>query len=166
MFMNGHKRANYLKKINYFHRQGDGCYFQPYNFGTEPQLIEFGNNVAIASGVRFVNHDIVSFVFNNLYKKNYPTKVNTISIGSNVFIGCNTIVLPGVHIGNNVIIGGGSVITHDIPDGVVAAGVPCKEIGSFEEYHMKYERETEKYTWQQNSKDKAQKMIEYFWGRG
>ena len=107
MFMNGHKRANYLKKINYFHRQGDGCYFQPYNFGTEPQLIEFGNNVAIASGVRFVNHDIVSFVFNNLYKKNYPTKVNTISIGSNVFIGCNTIVLPGVHIGNNVIIGGG-----------------------------------------------------------
>ena len=56
--MNGIQRANYLKRIGYFHKQGDNCYFQPYNFGTEPFLIELGSNVSIASGVRFVNHDM------------------------------------------------------------------------------------------------------------
>lgn len=71
--MNGIQRANYLKRIGYFHKQGDNCYFQPYNFGTEPFLIELGSNVSIASGVRFVNHDIASFVFNNLYGENMPT---------------------------------------------------------------------------------------------
>lgn len=105
--MNGTQRANYLKKIGYFQKQGENCYFQPYNFGTEPFLIEFGSNVSIASGVRFVNHDIASFVFNNLYGEDMPTKVAPISIGDNVFIGCNAIILPGVHIGSNVIIGGG-----------------------------------------------------------
>ena len=50
----------------------------------------------------------------------------SIKIGHDVFIGYNSIVLPGVTIGNNTIIGAGSVVTKDIPAGVVAAGNPCK----------------------------------------
>ena len=49
----------------------------------------------------------------------------------------NTIILKGVNIGNNVIIGAGSVVTHDIPDNVVAAGNPCEAILSIDEYYMK-----------------------------
>ncbi len=51
-----------------------------------------------------------------------------VSIGNNVWIGGNSVVCPGVHIGNNVVIGAGSVVTKDIPDDVVAAGNPCKII--------------------------------------
>ena len=58
-------------------------------------------------------------------------------IGDNVFIGANTTVLYGVHIGNNVIIGAGSVVSKDLPDGVVAAGIPCKPIGKFEDFKEK-----------------------------
>lgn len=49
-----------------------------------------------------------------------------IRIGSSVWIGGNAVVCPGVTIGDNVVIGAGSVVTHDIPSGVVAAGNPCK----------------------------------------
>ena len=51
-----------------------------------------------------------------------------VSIGDNVWIGGSCVVLPGVKIGNNVVIGAGSVVTKDIPDNVCAAGNPCKVI--------------------------------------
>lgn len=49
-----------------------------------------------------------------------------ITIGSHVWLGANVCVLPGVTIGNNVVIGGGSVVTKDIPDNVIAVGNPCR----------------------------------------
>ena len=51
-----------------------------------------------------------------------------ITIGDNVWIGGNTVICPGVHIGNNVVIGAGSVVTRDIPDWSVAVGNPCRVI--------------------------------------
>lgn len=51
-----------------------------------------------------------------------------IKVGSNVWIGGNVVVLPGVTIGSNVTIGAGSVVTKDIPDNAVAVGNPCKVI--------------------------------------
>ena len=56
-----------------------------------------------------------------------------ITIGDNVWIGGNTVVCPGVHIGNNVVIGAGSVVTRDIPDWSVAVGNPCRVIKSITE---------------------------------
>ncbi|WIF88517.1 sugar O-acetyltransferase [Acholeplasma laidlawii] len=51
-----------------------------------------------------------------------------ITIGNNVWIGGNVVVMPGLHIGDNTIIGSGSVVTKDIPSDVIAAGNPCKVI--------------------------------------
>ena len=51
-----------------------------------------------------------------------------VTIGSHVWIGGGVRIVPGVTIGNNVVIGSGSVVTRDIPDGVVAAGNPCRVI--------------------------------------
>lgn len=51
-----------------------------------------------------------------------------VTIGDNVWIGGNAVICPGVHIGNNVVIGAGSVVTKDIPDLAIAAGNPCKVI--------------------------------------
>lgn len=51
-----------------------------------------------------------------------------INVGDNVWIGANVSVLPGVTIGTNTIIGAGSVVNKDIPEGVIAAGIPCKVI--------------------------------------
>ena len=131
----GYKKAEYLKKKKYFKSIGDHCYLQPYNFGTEPERISFGNNVHVASGVTFVTHDISSFMFNYMDKEHkYHERFGDITIGDNVFIGSNSTILYDVHIGNNVIIGAGSLVNNDIPNDVIAAGVPCKVVGKFDDY--------------------------------
>lgn len=56
-----------------------------------------------------------------------------VTIGSDVWVGGSAIILPGVTIGSRTIIGAGSVVTKDIPDGVVAAGNPCRIIREIEE---------------------------------
>ena len=117
---------------------GEHCYLQPWNFGTEPKMISFGDNVHVASGVTFINHDISVFMLRYMEPETkFHARVGDIEIGNNVFVGANSTILYNVKIGNNVIIGAGSIITKDIPDGVVAAGVPCKPIGSFENFANK-----------------------------
>lgn len=131
----GDARAEYLKKKQYFKSIGEHCYLQPWNFGTEPEMISFGDNVHVASGVTFVNHDITALMFRYMDKNpDYHECKGPISIGDNVFVGANSTILYDVNIGNNVIIGAGSLVNKDIPDGSVAAGVPCKVVGRFEEY--------------------------------
>lgn len=53
-------------------------------------------------------------------------RAKPIVLGDNVWLGGNVIILPGVTIGSNTVIGAGSVVTKDIPSGVVAAGNPCR----------------------------------------
>lgn len=131
--------ANPYKKSDIYHkylgvRFGKNVRILHYpRFGSEPYLIEIGNNVTITRGVCFVNHDGGVAVFRN----EYPglNVYGKIKIGNNVFIGINTIILPGVTIGNNVVIGAGSIINKDVPNDVVVAGVPAKIIKSTEDYY-------------------------------
>lgn len=55
-----------------------------------------------------------------------------------MWIGGNTVILPGVHIGSNTVIGAGSVVTKDIPDWVIAAGNPCKVIRKITEEDRRF----------------------------
>lgn len=104
-------------------------------FGSEPFLIEIGDNVTITRGVSFVNHDGGVALF----RKEYPglNVFGKITIGNNVFIGINSIILPGVTVGDNVVIGAGSVVNKDVPSNVVVAGVPARIIKTIEEYKEK-----------------------------
>lgn len=83
----GYARAKLLKKWEYFKKQGENCFFQPWNFGSEPYLISFGNNVHIASGVTFVNHDVTAYMFQNMDNKKYKMRYGEIKIGDNVLSG-------------------------------------------------------------------------------
>lgn len=74
-------------------------------------------------------------MFNYMDKEHcYKLRQGTITIGNNVFVGAESTILYDVTIGDNVIIGAGSLVNKDIPSGSVAAGVPCKVIGKFEDY--------------------------------
>ena len=61
-----------------------------------------------------------------------------VKIGSHVWVGGNTVINPGVTIGDRVVIGSGSVVTKDIPSDVVAAGVPCRVIRKITDEDWKY----------------------------
>ena len=67
----------------------------------------------------------------------YYERFGDITIGDDVFIGSNSTILYDVNIGDRVIIGAGSLVNKDIPNDSVAAGVPCKVIGKFEDYRLK-----------------------------
>lgn len=106
-------------------------------WATEPYLIEIGDDVTITQDVVFHTHDGGVAVF----RKQHPNLnvFGRIVIGNNVFIGSNSIFLPGVTVGNNVVIGAGSIVTKDIPNNVVAAGVPARVIKTLEEYYASIE---------------------------
>ena len=75
----------------------------------------------------------------------------SVTIGNNCWIGGNTVICPGVHIGDNVIIGAGSVVTKDIPDWSIAAGNPCKVLRKITDADRKYyykDREFDPEAWQ------------------
>lgn len=114
------------------------------NFGSEPYLISIGNNTTISFDVAFVNHDGGTRVIRNLPNQNKETVIyGKIEIGNNSFIGCRCTILPNVKIGDNCIIGAGSVVTRNIPDNSVACGVPCKVICTIDEYIKKHENDFE-----------------------
>ncbi len=87
--------------------------------------VEFGDNVFIAPNCSFytAGHPLDAETRNKGLEYAKPIKV-----GNNVWIGGNVVVLPGVTIGDNVVIGAGSIVNKDIPSNVVAAGNPCRVI--------------------------------------
>ncbi|MBE6692234.1 MAG: sugar O-acetyltransferase [Ruminococcaceae bacterium] len=136
------KRTAMLKEM--FAEIGDNCYIEPpfhsnwggrhVHFGKNVYgnfnltLVDdthiyvgdytmFGPNVVIATA----GHPILPELREQGYQYNAP-----VHIGKNCWLGAGVIVLPGVTIGDNVIIGAGSVVTKDIPSNVVAVGNPCR----------------------------------------
>lgn len=91
---------------------GQGCTFDV----SHCWLIEIGNNVTLSARVHLLAHDA------STQKLNGYVKVGMIHIEDKVFIGADTIVLPGVTIGSNSIIGAGAIVTKDIPPNEVWGG--------------------------------------------
>lgn len=106
-------------------------------FGSEPWLIELGNKVEITNGVRFITHDGSVWIFRSQEGLEKIDLFGSIVIGDNVFIGINSIIMPGVKIGSNVIIGAGSIVTKDVPSNSIYAGNPAKMITTTDEYLLK-----------------------------
>ena len=97
--------------------------------------VNIGNNVFFGPRVCIytAGHPIDADVRNTLLEYGKPIK-----IGNNVWIGGNTIINPGITVGNNVVIGSGSIITKDIPENVIAVGNPCKVLRLITEEDKKH----------------------------
>jgi acetyltransferase-like isoleucine patch superfamily enzyme len=96
---------------------GNNCGFSSTSIGCFKE-ITLGNNVRVAANCVITDSD---------WHANDPRVggPESVTIGNDVWIGANVIILKGVNIGSNVIIGAGSLVTHDIPDNCIAAGNPC-----------------------------------------
>lgn len=140
-------RKKYLQKI--IGKVGEHPFIEPNFFCDYGYNIEIGDNF-------YANHNLVILdcakvkIGNNvligpncgIYSAAHPTNcekrlsgvefAKPITIGNNVWIGGNVCIMPGVNIGDNTVIGAGSVITKDIPSNVIAVGNPCKAIKSVE----------------------------------
>ena len=148
------KRQELLKEM--FAEIGESCYIEPpfhanfggkhvhfgshiyanFNFTTVDDThiyvgdyTMFGPNVVLATA----GHPINAELRKKWYQYNAP-----IHIGKNCWLGSGVLVLPGITIGDNVIIGAGSVATKDIPSNVVAVGNPCKVLREVSEHDKEY----------------------------
>ncbi|HBN57130.1 MAG TPA: sugar O-acetyltransferase [Lachnospiraceae bacterium] len=148
------KREVLLKEM--FAEIGEGCYIEPpfhANFGGSHvhfgshiyanfnltmvddthiyvgDYTMFGPNVTVATA----GHPILPELRRQGYQYNAP-----IHIGENCWIGAGVLIMPGVTIGNNSVIGAGSVVTKDIPSDVVAIGVPCRVLREINEHDKVY----------------------------
>jgi acetyltransferase-like isoleucine patch superfamily enzyme len=93
--------------------------------------------VRISGQVKFITRDAGTWAFSRESKNKEIVKFGRIIIGDDTFVGTCSIILPGVTIGKNCVIGAGSVVTHDIPDRMVVAGIPARPICSLDEYKNK-----------------------------
>ena len=98
-------------------------------------LISIGDDVTLANKVRILAHDDAVRIYSGY------SRVGRVQIGDRVFVGANSTILMNTTIGNDVIIGAGSLVTKDIPDNCIVAGVPAKIIGKTSDF---VEREKEK----------------------
>jgi maltose O-acetyltransferase len=147
--------------------KSEGAFLNPpfycdYGFNIEVGKNFFANyNCTILDVAKVVIGDNCQMAPNvAIYTAGHPVHPDTrntayeygigVTIGDNVWIGGNTVICPGVHIGSNTVIGAGSVVTKDIPDWVIAAGNPCRVIRSITEADRKLyykDREFDEEAW-------------------
>lgn len=126
-------------------RMGKNCQILakvPECFGTEPYLVKCGDHVDITSGVSFLTHEGGMWCYRGLkVSESEMALYKPIVVGNNVMIGVDSLIMPGVHIGDNVIIAGHSVVTKDVPSNTIVAGVPAKPISSMDKFVEKLSHE-------------------------
>lgn len=122
-------------QINYgSHMHIGENFFANFNFtAMDDANIFIGNNVCFGPNVSLMatNHPLIAKERMGMDEQGRTTMAEyaeDIHIGDNVWIACNVVVIGGVHIGKNVVIGAGSVVTKDIPDGYLAYGNPCRAV--------------------------------------
>jgi acetyltransferase-like isoleucine patch superfamily enzyme len=123
----------------YFRAQGaiigEDCRILVRNLGPEPYLIRIGRHCTVSTEVTFVTHDGGTWVFT----EEHPSlqRFGPIQVEDNCFIGTGAVLMPGVRIGPNAIVGAGAVVTRDVPPGTVYAGVPARKVADLETYKRK-----------------------------
>lgn len=103
---------------------------------TRPALIEFGNSIDVNDNFTVLTHDFSTFVFRQVYG-DFVNSSGKVKIGNNIVFGRDCTILKGVTIGDNCIIGAGSIVSRSIPANSVAVGSPARVICNIDEYYKK-----------------------------
>ncbi len=108
-----------------------------YFWSTEPWLITVGDHCQITAGVKMVTHG-----GGHVLRDKDPDfdTFGKVTVGSWCYLGTNALIMPGVTIGDNVLVAAGSVVTKSVPSGMVVGGNPARILCSIEEYQLRNEK--------------------------
>lgn len=140
---------------------GDNCKLNGTpDWGSEPWLIFIGNHVELSGDVAFITHDGATWVFRSEERYKKVIRYGKITIKDNCFVGMRSTIMPGVTIGPNSIVGAGSLVVKDVPEGCVYAGVPAKFICTVDEFKEKCLAQTPDYDVEFYHRDKKAAVLE------
>ena len=132
--------AHFRDPIGYWRAKGatigSDCRLISCDLGSEPYLVTLGNHVS-ATGTAFVTHDGGVWVLRGEKEFADADLLAPITVGDNVFQRSGCLILPGVTIGSDVVVGARSLVLQDVPDGSVVAGVPARVLRTVDEYREK-----------------------------
>lgn len=158
------KKQKYMKET--FAECGENCYIElPFHANWGGKNLHFGSGVyvnfnltLVDDGHIYVGDKVMIGPNVTIATANHPIDPELRSrglqfnkdvfIGENAWIGAGVVIVPGVHIGKNAVIGAGSVVTKDIPDNMLAAGVPCKVLREVGEHDRKFFYRSEPIDWE------------------
>ena len=116
-------------------RVGDDCRLLIRSLGSEPWLVSIGNHVTISLNVMLLTHDGATWIFT--HEDPSLQRFGPIEILDNCFIGAGAIIMPGVRIGPNAVVGAGALVTKSVPPHAVVAGVPARPVSDVASYKTK-----------------------------
>lgn len=125
---------DYARKVGV--KVGNGCFISTKEFPSEGYLIEIGDYVRIAPKTSFYTHGGI-WTLRKIYDDKTLDYFGKIKIGDYTYIGESCMIMAGVNIGKRCIVGAGTVVTKNIPDGCMVAGNPCKFIGYTEDFYKR-----------------------------
>jgi len=137
--------AEYLRRHGGFYAMGEKCSILTSTVFTDPAYVRLGNNVQFGSCCVLGHNGVVKML-----NRAYGVKLDSVGksdFRDNVFIGYGCVILPGVTIGPNAIVGAGSVVTRDVPANSVVVGAPARRICTVDEFIQKLEARTAEYPW-------------------
>jgi acetyltransferase-like isoleucine patch superfamily enzyme len=137
--------TEFLGRHGKLYALGSNCSILPSTVFTDPANVRIGNNVHFSS-CTLIGHDGSIAMLNQAYNVKLDS-VGKIDIRDNVFIGYGAIVLPNVTIGSNAIVAAGAVVTKDVAEGDIVAGVPARPIGRVEDLVKKLQAQTQSLPW-------------------
>jgi acetyltransferase-like isoleucine patch superfamily enzyme len=137
--------TEFLRRHGNLYAIGENCSIWPNTVFGDPAYVRIGNNVHFSS-CTLIGHDGVIAMLDRAYNVKLDA-VGKIDIRDNVFIGLNAIVLRNVTIGPNAIVAAGAVVTKDVAEGDIVAGVPARPIGRVEDLVKKLQAETQSLPW-------------------
>ncbi len=137
--------TEFLSRHGNLYAIGSNCSILPGTVFTDPAYVRIGNNVHF-SCCTLIGHDGSIGMLNQAYNIKLDA-VGKIDIRDNVFIGYGAIILPNVTISSNAIVAAGAVVTNDVAEGDIVAGVPARPIGRVEDLVKKLQAQTQRLPW-------------------
>lgn len=137
--------TEYVKRWGGLHHVGEDCSILTSTTFTDPEYVSLGNNVHF-SDCTVLGHDGSIAMLDHALGEALDS-VGYVVIHDNVFIGYGAIVMPNCSIGPNAIVAAGSIVTRDVSENTVVAGVPAAPIASFDEHVERIRERTRSLPW-------------------